>query len=519
METGKTLAMKSSPSNSAAFGRLIIGAGCIAFASLAGAQITAEVEPNDSVGAATGPVTAGVFVSGSINGAGDVDFFSYTVPGTGKLSVGVHGGPGATFSWVLRNSLGGLVAESNTGGRPELATITVPAGSAGDVHTIEVRRETVLGPASQVSPYYLGIAYVDGSSRPTKPGYITNNFTGTSGDSPNEPLGGPAMMLMGGGTEVDNQFKDLVWPILNRGNIVVVRNSSGSGYQSYFNTTIPNLIGPGNTPASVETIVIDSVSKANENYTSWVLSRAELVWFAGGDQSVYLNNFKGTTLQRAVQQAYMRGAVVGGTSAGAMILGQYCYDPDGVTAVTSAQAVANPYHPSIHLGSEAFGRFETEFFRFPIMKDILVETHTLFHNSNPNRLGRDAAFMAYLRARGLTGRLFVLAMDDSGGFFIPSKRIGTARWTRYEVWVLRDDATTNYERVVAGQTLIARDILFWRAEQDRSDTLTQTYNFDTGGPVAGGFQYRGTIDDMTYSPTDWYLTNLPVSLSGFGVEQ
>jgi hypothetical protein len=73
--------------------------------------------------------------------------------------------------------------------------------------------------------------------------------------------------------------------------------------------------------------------------------------------------------------------------------------------------------------------------------------------------------------------------------------------------------------VVAGQTLIARDILFWRAEQDRSDTLTQTYNFDTGGPVAGGFQYRGTIDDMTYSPTDWYLTNLPVSLSGFGVEQ
>lgn len=486
--------------------------GLFLLATFVPAQITQESEPNNTAPTATGPLSAGVFVSGTISGASDVDFFSYLIPGAGRVSVGVHGPAGATFSWILRDQNNNVVHQSNSGGRPELSSFVVPAASQGSLHTIEVRRESVTGPANSSSAYDLSIAYINNSSRPTKPGNITNYFAGASADSANQPIGGPAMMIMGGGNEVDNQFRDLVWPIVNRGNIVVLRTNPSNGYQNYFNSDIPTLFSPAQTPASVETLVIDTVAKANDAYTSWAVSRAELVWFAGGDQSIYINRWQGTALETAVHQAYARGAVIGGTSAGAMILGQYIYDPDGVSAVTSSQAINNPYHPSIHQ------RFTTNFFRFPIMRDILVETHTQFHGSNPNRLGRAATFMAYLRTEGIANRpLFVVGPDDGGGFFIPSSRIGTAQWTRFESWVLTEDQTTTIDRCVSGQPLRYNGIFYWRAERDRFNTLTQTFDFNNRAFV-GGHHMRANVNDNVYTPTDWYYTTLPVSLSGFALD-
>lgn len=464
------------------------------------AQVTQESEPNDTPATASGQVTAGIFVQGTTQGAGDVDAFSYWVPGAGKLSIGVHGPRGATYSWQLRNSLGNLVAESNTGSRPELLTLSVPTGSEGDLHTIEVRRESLDGPPTSSSAYSLGVAYISTAPRPTKPGTITNYFLGSSSDSANEPVQGPGIMLMGGGSEVDNQFRDHVWPRLNRGNIVVVRTGTSSGYQDYFYTDIPGLFSaPVPTPGSVETLVINSTTKANSDYTSWAVSRAELVWFAGGDQSDYVNYYKGTALEQAVHQAYMRGAVVGGTSAGAMILGQYVYDPDGVTAVTSAQAVANPYHPSVLL--------TTDFFEFPIMKGLLVETHTKYGTpSNPQRLGRLAAMMARVKTDLSAPRITGIAPDDSGGIFITSNRIATADRSRYTVWILAEDSTTDLVRCLSGQSLIYNQLIRWRAAgtvASPSVGLGQDYDLETGTKT-GGARVRVSVNDSVYTPADWY---------------
>jgi cyanophycinase len=50
------------------------------------------------------------------------------------------------------------------------------------------------------------------------------------------------------------------------------------------------------------------------------LERATLIWMPGGDQNRFMKAIEGTGLDEAIRAAYRKGAVVGGTSAGAAVL-------------------------------------------------------------------------------------------------------------------------------------------------------------------------------------------------------
>src|SRR5688500_4757432 len=54
-----------------------------------------------------------------------------------------------------------------------------------------------------------------------------------------------------------------------------------------------------------------------------VLEAATLIWIPGGDQNRFMTSIEGTGLDEVIRQAYRRGAVVGGTSAGAAVMSAY----------------------------------------------------------------------------------------------------------------------------------------------------------------------------------------------------
>lgn len=306
------------------------------------------------------------------------------------------------------------------------------------------------------------------ATRAAKPSGLITYLSGNNAYSTKAPVGGPGVLLMGGGAEVDAAFVNDAYPVANGGDIVVLRTAASTGYQAYLFTDIPALIPsalrPALQPDSVETLVVDSVAKANSAYVAEAVTYANLIFIAGGDQSEYLNFWKGTALETALRNAYARGAVIGGTSAGMAVNGEWIYDPDGVTAATSATAVANPYNSAM--------LFSTDFLDLPLAYDLITETHF----ANRDRMGRALAFMARLRQDGVPA-ITGVALDDGTSFYINSNRLGTFRrqGTSGAGYILREGANTQRVRVTPGQSLIYRNVL-----RTKLTTNGDTFNLDTG---------------------------------------
>lgn len=195
---------------------------------------------------------------------------------------------------------------------------------------------------------------------------------------------GPGLVLMGGGTDVDAAFRWTSRTVAgsasgDAGDLVVLRADSENDYDSY-------IFGLGRFH-SVRTIALPPCAPPSEiDRTAAIVSQAQSVFFAGGDQADYVI-WKGTRLAAAVQAVYDRGGVVGGTSAGLAILGGYVFDAvagDRTHDVHTPDAVADPFEPAIS--------FTEGFLDFPPMRGIITDTH--FHARD--RFGRLAAFIARL---------------------------------------------------------------------------------------------------------------------------
>lgn len=201
----------------------------------------------------------------------------------------------------------------------------------------------------------------------------TSYFTGNSFNITTTPEFG--VCLMGGATEHDNA---MIWLLqkANGGDVVVLRSSGSNGYNDYLYSEL------GVTVNSVETLVITSVAGATNPYVLNKVANAEMIWFAGGDQYNYVSYFKDNALEDLINNhVNVKNAPIGGTSAGMAILGQSYFSAQNGT-VTSAQALANPYHPNITIGGS--------FLNVPFMQSVITDSHY----DNPDRKGRHAVFMA-----------------------------------------------------------------------------------------------------------------------------
>lgn len=202
----------------------------------------------------------------------------------------------------------------------------------------------------------------------------TSYFTGSPTDLEVIPNGG--ICLMGGSSEDDNGMR---WFLerANGGDVLVIRTSGSDGYNDY----LFNQLGiPVN---SVETIVFNTPSAANEFYIHQRIDEAEAIWIAGGDQWNYISYWRDTPIDSLINHGIQnRNMAIGGTSAGMAILGGFYFSAENGT-VTSATALSNPFDADVTVD-------HTPFINLPILGDVVTDTHY----DDPNRKGRHVVFMS-----------------------------------------------------------------------------------------------------------------------------
>ena len=229
----------------------------------------------------------------------------------------------------------------------------------------------------------------------------TSFFVGNTTNITTSPTMG--ICLMGGATENDNAMKWLLQRA-NGGDVVVLRTSGGSGYNNYFFSQL------GVTVNSVETLLVSSAAGATNPYVLDKVANAEMIWFAGGDQALYVNYFKDNAMETALNNHInVKQAPIGGTSAGMAILsGRYFSALNG--SVTTAEALANPYNNKVTLGNN-------DFLNLPFLSNVTTDTHF----DNPDRRGRLSAFLARratetgVRSFGISCEEFTAVCIDAYG--------------------------------------------------------------------------------------------------------
>ncbi len=187
----------------------------------------------------------------------------------------------------------------------------------------------------------------------------------------------PGFVLAGGGTDNDDAMK---W-MLSRakgGDVLVLRASGSNGYNNYLFSEL------GVNVHSVETILFLNRSASSDTYVLDRIRNAEIIFIAGGDQTRYHDYWTGTETGELLKTICKeRTKVVGGTSAGMMILGNLVYAPVG-SGVTSAEALSNPYHPNL-----LNIKYNT-FLETPLFANTIFDTHF----DDRSRGGRLLVFLA-----------------------------------------------------------------------------------------------------------------------------
>ena len=193
-------------------------------------------------------------------------------------------------------------------------------------------------------------------------GSLTDTQTATQGGA----------VLMGGGKDVEEAFR---WMIdrSGGGDFLVLRASGEDGYNDFVTQA-----GPA---ASVESVVFKDREASFAPEIIDKLDHAEAIFLAGGDQSKYMEYWKGTPVEDALNRAIERGAPIGGTSAGLAVLGDKVFAARQ-GGVSSDEVLKDPFDPAVDV--------EPGLVHLPFLQGALTDTHF----SQRDRMGRLVTFLA-----------------------------------------------------------------------------------------------------------------------------
>lgn len=293
-------------------------------------------------------------------------------------------------------------------------------------------------------------------------------ITGDPADVATTTAGGT--VLMGGGTDVDAAIKWMIGKS-GGGDFLVLRATGTNAYNPY-------VYGLGGVN-SCETLLIDSRTLANDPQVEAKIRGAEAVFIAGGNQANYVNFWKDTKVEDALN--YLRNVKkcpIGGTSAGNAIEGRYYYSALNST-ITSVAALANPYDSNITIGANDF--LDNPFFANTITDD---------HFNNPDRRGRLVTFLARMsKDNGIVPR--GVGLDEATAVCIDDAGFGKVFGTG-TAFFLQQNGGSNYpERCTAGSSLDwyrnRQAVTVYKAVG--SPTGTNTFDFSTWRGSGGTAQY------------------------------
>lgn len=224
------------------------------------------------------------------------------------------------------------------------------------------------------------------------------------------------IVLMGGGPDVDGAFR---WMIdkagitpTTGGRFVVIRATGTEAYNPYilyskdskdrkYTGPLPQqgwVGGERQGLTSVETLVIPNREAANHKDVVSIVSKANVVFIAGGDQADYIRNWKGTELDNTLVSLMKSNVPIGGTSAGLAVLGGFDFSALSGT-VTSDQALSNPYNDYMTFDPNPLSS-TVGFLAPPALNNTILDSHL----DTRDRMGRLITFSNRLiAASGNTG--------------------------------------------------------------------------------------------------------------------
>lgn len=270
--------------------------------------------------------------------------------------------------------------------------------------------------------------------------------TGNSGNITGSTAGG--LMLMGGGTDVDAAFQ---WMInkAGGGDFVVIRASGTDAYNPYIK-------GLGALD-SVETLIIKTRTAASNSFVVDKIRNAEALFIAGGDQADYVNFWKGTPVEDAIQALAARNAPIGGTSAGLAILGEFMFAAQN-GSVYSSEALSDPYNRYMSL--------DRDFLTLPNMDNIITDSHF----GARDRMGRLVGFLARIVQDGWSPEAKGIGIDERTAIMVEPNGAAVLRGSG-AAYFLR---TPGRPEVCASRTpLTYRNVSVYRV------TGTATFNLAT----------------------------------------
>jgi cyanophycinase len=215
----------------------------------------------------------------------------------------------------------------------------------------------------------------------------------------------PGTVLMGGGTDVDAAFQ---WMCQRSGNgdFLVIRATGTDAYNPYIQQLCPN-------ENSVATLIIPNLAAANDPFVISTIQNAEALWIAGGDQSDYINFWRGTPVQQALNALIARGVPIGGTSAGMNVLSEFVYSALASQGATSSQSLADPFNKYITLARD--------FVNIANLQGLLDDPHFVTRD----RMGRDLAFMCRVYTNGWSSAPRDITIDEKTALLVDSSGNGT----------------------------------------------------------------------------------------------
>lgn len=309
------------------------------------------------------------------------------------------------------------------------------------------------------------------AAKPSQPPAVVSYLTGDPADVTPTPTGG--LLLMGGSTDVDAA---IAWFLqrANGGDVVVIRSTGADGYNQYMKDMV-NI-------NSVETIMIDSRAKADLASVAQKIRNAEALFIAGGDQWDYVNYWKNTATEDAINYLLnTKHVTVGGTSAGLAVLGAVYFSAQNGTA-TSSQALSNPYHRTVTLGSN-------DFITAPYMQNTITDSHY----TQRDRQGRHITFLARLMKDWAYADIKGIGVDEETAVCVDQSGMGKVYGTN-NAYFLRNKG-------LGAETCLSKKALTW----NRGAQAVSAYMI--AGSVTGNGTFNATNWTFNGGTSFYYYVN------------
>ena len=210
------------------------------------------------------------------------------------------------------------------------------------------------------------------------------------------------------------------------GHLVILRASQDGSDGEWLMDNVSGL-------TSVQTLVFSDRRASFDPQVGDILSHADGVFIAGGDQSNYVRFWKDTPVAAVLNAHVASGRPIGGTSAGLAILGGTGYGALATEAVDSPEALADPMGEKVTLVSD--------FLTVPFLANVITDTHF----SERDRLGRLIGFVAQARATG-NGEAIGLGIDEDSALCVDGNGIGRLYTTSDgHAWLVRPEGAPTFE--------------------------------------------------------------------------